>query len=279
MRRQKFAPTMRRGCDRIRVGSIAAKLSVLLALAAVHQTHAQNAPRVSGTFPTASAPNPLKLKWSKEVRHGLGYGEGRNTGTSSAGKISSAEGSGGKRCEMSPEEFAKFYPPLIDWIRRTLTASAPAAQTVASRGFSRLPLYFTEQTLASAKVVLVDPLPMPPLSSMGLARFADFERGNFDGITYIDTFFLKPTHSKNEAMFFHELVHVIQWRILGPDRFLFLYANGLECFGYRQSPLEAMAYDAETAFASSMAIFNVEKMVAEKLGPLNQKTPIDIDHT
>ncbi len=59
MRRQEFAPTMRRGCDRIRVGSIAAKLSVLLALAAVHQTHAQNAPRVSGTFPTASAPNPL----------------------------------------------------------------------------------------------------------------------------------------------------------------------------------------------------------------------------
>jgi hypothetical protein len=84
---------MRRGCDRIRVGSIAAKLSVLLALAAVHQT---------------SAPNPLKLKWSKKVRHGLGYGEGRNTGTSSAAKISSAEGSGGKRCEMSPEEFAKF---------------------------------------------------------------------------------------------------------------------------------------------------------------------------
>jgi hypothetical protein len=40
----------------------------------------------------------------------------------------------------------------------------------------------------------------------------------------------------------------------------------LECFGYRQSPLEAMAYDAETAFASSLAIFDVEKMVAAKLG-------------
>ena len=101
---------------------------------------------------------------------------------------------------------------------------------------------------------------------MGLARFADFERGNFDGITYLDTFFLKPTQSNNEKMHFHELVHVIQWRLLGPDRFLFLYANGLECFGYRQSPLEAMAYDAEAAFASSTAIFDVEKMVAEKLG-------------
>jgi hypothetical protein len=75
-----------------------------------------------------------------------------------------------------------------------------------------------------------------------------------------------------------KLVHVIQWRILGPDRFIFLYVNGLECFGYRQSPLEAMAYDAETAFASSMVIFNVEKMVAEKLGLLNRKTPIDRLH-
>ena len=107
---------------------------------------------------------------------------------------------------------------------------------------------------------------MPPLSSMGLTRFADFQRGNFDGITYIDTIFLKPTHSNNENMHFHELVHVIQWRLLGPDRFLFSYANGLECFGYRQNPLEAMAYDAEMAFASSKAIFNVEKMVAAKLG-------------
>jgi hypothetical protein len=167
---------------------------------------------------------------------------------------------------MSPEEFAKVYPPLLEWIRTTLTANARAARSVASHGFSRLPLYFSENTLSCTKVVLVDPLPMPPLSSMGLARFADFERGDFDGITYIDTVFLKPTQSNNENMHFHELVHVIQWRLLGPDRFLLSYANGLECFGYRKSPLEAMAYDAETAFASSTATFNVEKMVAEKLG-------------
>jgi hypothetical protein len=90
--------------------------------------------------------------------------------------------------------------------------------------------------------------------------------GNFDAISYIDTIFLKPTQSNSENTHFHELVHVIQWRLLGPDRFLLTYANGLECFGYRQSPLEAMAYDAETAFASNPAIFNVEKLVADKLG-------------
>ena len=159
---------------------------------------------------------------SEEDQRDFGYVEGRYIGENSAGKISSAGGSGGRRCEMSPEEFAKFYPPLLDWIRTRLTGSMHIAQTVASRRFSRLPLYFTENTLASTKVVLVDPLPMPPLSSMGLARFKDFVR-NADGITYIDSIFLKPTQSNNENLHFHELVHVIQWRLLGPDRFLLSY--------------------------------------------------------
>jgi len=263
MRRQGYAPAAHRRGDRIRRGVIAAALSALVALAAEHGTQAQNAPRLSWIFAGASAPNSSKLTGSKG---NLSYVEGRNIGDNSVGKIASANGSDGKGCEMSPEEFAKFYPPLLDWIRATLSDTAHAAQTVASRGFPRLPLYFTEKTLASTKVVLVDALPMPPLSSLGLARFADFERGNFDGVTYIDTFFLKPTQSNNENVHFHELVHVIQWRLLGPERFLFSYANGLECFGYRQSPLEAMAYDAETAFVGSTAIFNVEKMIAEKLG-------------
>jgi len=100
---------------------------------------------------------------------------------------------------------------------------------------------------------------------MGLTRFAEFERGDLDGITYLDTFFLKLAHSKNEAIHFHELIHVVQWRLLGPDRFLYSYANGLERFGYRQSPLEVMAYDAERMFATSITIFDAEKLVAEKL--------------
>jgi hypothetical protein len=238
MRLQKLEPPARRRGDRFRVGSMATMLSAFIAVAAF--------------------PIPSELAVSEEDVGDLGRVEGWNISKIRAGER--------ERCEMSPEEFARVYPPLIAWIRNTLAASAPAAHTIASHGFSRLPLYFTEKTLATTKVVLVDPLPMPPLSSMGLARFADFVRGNFDGITYMDTIFVKPTQSNNENVHFHELVHVIQWRLLGPDRFLLSYANGLECFGYRQSPLEAMAYDAEAAFASSTAIFNVEEMVAEKLG-------------
>jgi hypothetical protein len=102
---------------------------VLIALSAflvVHQTQAKKAPRVGWISPTAFSPKPLKLASYKEID------ENR------AGTINSVDGSGGEGCGMSPEEFAKFYPPLVAWIRNTLAASAPVAQTVASRGFSRL---------------------------------------------------------------------------------------------------------------------------------------------
>jgi hypothetical protein len=243
---------------------IAVMLSALSALVAESRTPALAIEWISSS---AFAPEPSKLAVSERTLPHLGFDEGRE---SNIGKIVLARDPRDKGCEMSPEEFAKFYPPLLDWIRGTLASSANAGQTVASRGLPRLPLYFTENTLVSTKVVLVDRLPVPPLRSMGLAQFADFERGEFDGITYMDTVFLKPTQSTNENLHFHELVHVIQWRLLGPERFLFSYANGLQCFGYRDSPLEAMAYDAEEAFASSTAIFNVEKVVAEKLGFVNQ---------
>jgi len=118
--------------------------------------------------------------------------------------------------------------------------------------------------LASAKVILVDQLPIPPLSSWGLTRFSDFEHGNFSGITYLNTFFIKQDDVSNEAIHFHELIHVIQWRILGPERFLSLYSDGLERFGYRDCPLEKMAYDAEAAFTAN-EISNAEEMEARLL--------------
>ena len=52
---------------------------------------------------------------------------------------------------------------------------------------------------------------------MGLTRFADFERGNFDGITYLNTFFIKRDELRNEATHFHELIQIVQWRILDPN--------------------------------------------------------------
>jgi hypothetical protein len=159
---------------------------------------------------------------------------------------------------MTEQEFLKVYPLIIKWIRNTLAQYASAARPVASLGFKRLPHYYQQNTLIAAKVVVVPKVPVPPLSAMGLDRFSDFERMDAGGITYLDTYFVRADHSQIESLHFHELVHVIQWRSLGPEKFLALYADGLERFGYRNSPLEKIAYDLQERFDREAQPFDAE---------------------
>jgi hypothetical protein len=169
---------------------------------------------------------------------------------------------------MTPEEFRTVYPLVFGWIQQTLGAHSNEARAVSSLGFGRLPRYFSGDVLSSAKVVIVERLPMPPLSSMGLNRFAEFENGDYNGVTYLDTFFLKRGFESAEQLYFHELIHVVQWRLLGPEKFLALYAVGLEAQGYRNSPLEVMAYNAEELFVQSGQVFDAESLVAQQLSQM-----------
>jgi hypothetical protein len=106
---------------------------------------------------------------------------------------------------------------------------------------------------------------MPPLSAMGLGRFAAFERMNMAGITYVDTFFVRADRVWDESLYFHELVHVIQWRILGPESFLRLYADGLKRYGYRECPLEVMAFDLQARFGAHETVFEVAAELERRL--------------
>jgi hypothetical protein len=85
------------------------------------------------------------------------------------------------------------------------------------------------------------------------------------GVTYLDTFFVRQDARHEEVLYFHELVHIIQWKLFGAKKFIAAYADGLERFGYRDSPLEAMAYDAQEAFVNSPQPFDVEKYVIKHL--------------
>jgi hypothetical protein len=50
-----------------------------------------------------------------------------------------------------------------------------------------------------------------------------------------------------ESVYFHELVHAVQWHTLGAD-FLLVYGAGLMTYGYANSPLEVMAFDLQCEF-------------------------------
>ena len=167
---------------------------------------------------------------------------------------------------MTSEQFRAIYPHLIGWIEQTLANHKKEARPAGSLGFRRLPQYYSPELLASAKVVVVDQVPTPPLTALGATGFEDFENLDAAGITYLDTYFVRTSEAGRESLHFHELIHIIQWRLLGPERFLAAYADGLARFTYRTSPLEVMAYDAEDRFKRDPVPFDAEKLVRQSLG-------------
>jgi hypothetical protein len=165
---------------------------------------------------------------------------------------------------MGPNRYLPFLPTIVNWIQQTLDAHAQERRAVSSFRFRRLPHLFSEALLNRASVVLADRLPVPPLSALGLTEFSDFENRAMDGITYKDTYFLRATAATDESLHVHELVHVVQWQVLGPENFLLLYANGLSERGYLECPLETMAYEHQRRFDAGEPPYSVENEVRER---------------
>ena len=167
---------------------------------------------------------------------------------------------------MNLENILPKLPAITAWIDATLAAYAAQVRPVADFGFKRLPDFYSPDLLARAKVVVVERIPFPPLPALGLPDLSAFVGGDSDGITYKDTYFLKATQVADESLHFHELVHVVQWAHLGVEGFLMAYAKGLLEQGYRQSPLEVMAYDLQAYFKRNGQPMDVEAFVRGKLG-------------
>jgi hypothetical protein len=157
---------------------------------------------VSGT---PNTPKPDPLEW------GSGFGESRF----SCRLFDAPELNG--ESVMTPQEFEGAFPAVLDWIQQTLLAHKSRARPIASKKFKRLPLYFSEAQIQATKFVIVERVPVPPLSSFGLFRFKEFERGDYDVITYLDTYFLKRSGAGNESLHFHEMIHIVQWRVFPCD--------------------------------------------------------------
>jgi hypothetical protein len=161
---------------------------------------------------------------------------------------------------MHESPYSGFLPPVLKWIGETLDAYDLQKRSVESFGFQRLPLYFHSSLLRATKVVVTDSPPVPPLAAWGLSEFAWIETQP-RAVTYQDTYFLETGAASCESLHFHELIHAIQWRVLGTDDFLLMYAAGLAGHGYRNSPLEAMAFEHQARFERDVPPYSVETEV------------------
>jgi hypothetical protein len=156
---------------------------------------------------------------------------------------------------MDAQRLQNQLPQVRAWIDQTLAAHRSRTRPVTSYGFTRLPQWYSTELLSSSRVVEVPHVPVPPLADLGLPEFAEFQHGDYDGITYLNTYFVQEGRAQDESLHFHELVHVGQWRHLGPDRFLLAYAAGYLVAGsYRDNPLETMAYELQGQFKTGKAV-------------------------
>lgn len=160
--------------------------------------------------------------------------------------------------------FKQILPDVIEWINQYIDQHSDKSRAVNDFDFKRLGEYFSKELLARSKVVFVDRVVLPPLSQMGLPFFAAFEQTPYSGITYKDTFFLAPDAHYRESTWFHEMVHVVQWEELTPEPFLIAYAAGLLTDGYRNSPLEAMAYNFQDMFDHKQSVADIELLIRRK---------------
>jgi hypothetical protein len=114
-------------------------------------------------------------------------------------------------------------------------------------------------------------LPNPPFVAQAAAMGLDLDFSKMDGITFDDTFLITIAAGQGAdpgALVFHELVHVVQYSVLGVDEFVEQYATGLIASrDYHAIPLELVAYECQARFIDNRAqAFSVQDVVQKTVG-------------
>jgi hypothetical protein len=162
----------------------------------------------------------------------------------------------------------------LTWVQAQRVLHRPSGQALDDRDRKAFEPFFLAETLDLVRVKYVPALANPPfyadLASRGGPQPLDFSE--MHGITFADTVllsrkFVTPGPGARPLLF-HELVHVVQYQLLGVDGFINRYVDGWTSNGrqYPAIPLERMAYNLQERFEKNPHdIFSVNQTVAERL--------------
>lgn len=141
------------------------------------------------------------------------------------------------------------------WVRSRRAHYHPAGECLSPDDIDLLTPFHDAELLAGVRVCRVH---------LRLGRIA--------GITYGDTILIAPDAPRDghpwQRLVFHEMVHVVQYDVLGIDGFIDRYLRGWAGGGYRYRaiPLEEDAYAIEAMFtADRLSPFSVREEVERRL--------------
>ena len=157
-----------------------------------------------------------------------------------------------------------FAGPVAYYIARQRDRLARTAVPLAPRSRGQLTAYFTAADLDRTRLVESGSvrIPEPPFRSQ--LRYIGFYFPSTSLVAAI-TFdhVIAAREALSPSLLFHELVHVVQYRLLGVNRFSRLYVRGFLSRGtYEEIPLECCASELEHRFASDQRPFSVQAEVA-----------------
>lgn len=143
-----------------------------------------------------------------------------------------------------------FAAPVHAYICRQRDQLRSHASTLTENDRIPVERYFRPEVLDSVRILLADqlPIPEPPLASVMRRCGFDFPRPSLtEAITFEDV--IASREAMNASLLFHELVHVVQYRVLGVREFARQYVSGfLDTSSYSEVPLERTAFDLQFRF-------------------------------
>ncbi len=164
----------------------------------------------------------------------------------------------------------------ISWVSTQREAHRPNARELTNEEKEAMQGFFTSETIDDARIGFVPVLENPDfftvLENAGHTISLDFRL--MSGITFVDTILISEemrdsAEGRWRPLLFHELVHVVQYKLLGLEKFMQLYVHGWATNGYQyaQIPLEVQAYRLQAEFEMAPKLwFDIARKVGEELG-------------
>ena len=163
---------------------------------------------------------------------------------------------------MEQQQFKRLVSDVQNWMASMLARHKAQMEPVAALQPGRLNEYYPQALLQRVQRVIVDRCPVPPLAVTGIPQLAEIESWDIKGIPWENTIFIRRDLADWDAVHFHELLHIVQWEYLGAEKYLTAWAIGTITRGYRDNPLEEMAFRHQTRFEKKDGTYNVVKAVA-----------------
>jgi hypothetical protein len=179
---------------------------------------------------------------------------------------------------VNPEEYVDFL--IVNgrkWIESQRAMHRPNSMVLPESARLEFAPFFESETIDRVRIKIVPVIENPDfyttLTSRGISIPLDFS--NMSGITFVDTILfsqkLIPAGWPSLPLLFHELVHVVQYEVLGLETFTQRYVRGWfeNEQDYRSIPLERDANGLQRRYEENLKQgFSVIEEVRLRLGSL-----------